>query len=162
MPPRQPLIEANTIIVLKDGVRVSTQYDTATANSYPLERHRKACKRQQEEKLARQFRSTNESEELESFDLQLLFRPPLASFDSDRAIHGMQVECPGQWVQWSPGSIWETYPFRLHKSKEVGWTPIKIDGGSNGLVVRAKRCWKLLDESDTEDGPMPCVACKMV
>ncbi|KAF7785094.1 hypothetical protein Agabi119p4_1259 [Agaricus bisporus var. burnettii] len=157
-------IKEDTTITLEDGVQVRTQYDSAekkhvvtcniclgkiklaaTANSYPLERHREACKRRGVKERHPRFRVSEDVFEASgSFDLQLLFRSASTSINSRSNSSWIQVECPGQWVQWSPGSIWETYPFRLHKSG-LGWTPICIDESSNG-----------------EDGPGPCTACKAV
>jgi hypothetical protein len=96
-----------------------------------------------------------------SFQLQLLFHPTLTSSESNITCW-TSVKCPGQWVQWCPGSIWETYPFRLHKSQEVGWRPIALDGAGNGLVVRAKHCWRQVNEINNEDSPSPCISCKGV
>ncbi|EKM80850.1 hypothetical protein AGABI1DRAFT_126893 [Agaricus bisporus var. burnettii JB137-S8] len=179
---RAPLHE-DTSITLEDGEQVRTRYDSeqkkhivtcnmcnteiklaGTAHPYPLERHRSACKRQQKKRENRKFRPPEGVfDSLESFDFQLLFQPALASPDPANSTGNRnQVECPGQWVQWSPGSVWETYPFQLHKANEVGWTPISIDGVVNGLVVRAKRCWKQLDGIDVEDEPRPCHDCKEV
>ncbi|XP_006455832.1 hypothetical protein AGABI2DRAFT_121753 [Agaricus bisporus var. bisporus H97] len=175
-------LQEDTTITLEDGTQFRTLYDSAmkrhivtcnicfdkiklaaTANSYPLEKHRKTCQQGQDKLNNPRFRARGDVFEASgSFDLQLLFRSASASFESRNNTNRIQVECPGQWVQWSPGSIWETYPFRLHKSKELGWTPIGIDDMSNALVLRARRCWKQVDVIDDEDGPGSCAACKGV
>jgi hypothetical protein len=181
---RPERILEDTTITLKDGTQFRTRYERdwhivtcnlcslvvklpLTANPQPLESHLKACKARQEKRAARQekraareFQTLDAVPEAErSFGLQLLFHMPTTSINSDRRT---PVECPGQWVQWSAGSIWETYPFRLHKAKDIGWIPISIDESHNGLVVRAKKCWRKLEEFDSEDNPSPCFPCREV
>lgn len=69
-------------------------------------------------------------------------------------------DCPSQWVQWIPGSVWETYPFRLHKSADVCWKPIEIDEDGMGVVMRAKNCQRKLQEVDGDY--TPCTPCQRV
>jgi hypothetical protein len=77
-------------------------------------------------------------------------------------MEGSQLNARANGYSGLPGSIWETYPFRLHKAKDVGWMPISIDDAHNGLVVRAKKCWKTLKDFDDENEPSPCLPCRGV
>jgi hypothetical protein len=181
MPPRAKQVLEDTVILLNNGKQIQTKYDheqkrhivscdicnktislSATASPYQLERHRSVCRERTERQAAKKFQTSEAVLDGEgSFQLQLLFHPTSTSSESNNTCW-TGVECPGQWVRWAPGSIWETYPFRLHKSQEVGWRPIAIDSADNGMVLRAKNCWRRVNEIDSEDSPSPCIVCKGV
>ncbi|KLO09091.1 hypothetical protein SCHPADRAFT_879793 [Schizopora paradoxa] len=50
--------------------------------------------------------------------------------------------CPGAWVDWTPGSIWSTYPFQRHEHEDLGWELIGYDKKSDPhrLLLRSVEC----------------------
>ena len=58
--------------------------------------------------------------------------------------------CDGQWVDWYPGSIWDTYAYQQHEHKAIPWTLIGIKDGR--VRLRSKTCAEYL-EADSEGGP---------
>ncbi|KAJ6618015.1 hypothetical protein B0H10DRAFT_1947987 [Mycena sp. CBHHK59/15] len=41
------------------------------------------------------------------------------------------IPCPGISIEWTPGSIWDSYPYLQHSYRDVGWEPIGFE--STGL-----------------------------
>lgn len=50
-------------------------------------------------------------------------------------------ECPGVLVKWTPGSVWNTYPYHQHSSKKMKleWEPVSWNS-EEGLCLRATSC----------------------
>lgn len=64
--------------------------------------------------------------------------------------------CPGYTVSWSAGSVWTTYPYHQHGTREsMGWTPIAFQIDPNTIVLQANTCSKEIPESNT----LPCTSC---
>jgi hypothetical protein len=67
--------------------------------------------------------------------------------------------CDGQWVEWYPGSIWNTYAYQQHKHKAIPWTLIRIKDGR--VRLQSKACAKYLEaEGDPETGETVCQSCR--
>ncbi|KAJ7766390.1 hypothetical protein DFH07DRAFT_769929 [Mycena maculata] len=58
-------------------------------------------------------------------------RPPLVS----------NLPCPGVAVDWTPGSIWATYPYLQHEVWSIGWEPIAF--GHQKIFIRAENSRRL-------------------
>ena len=48
-------------------------------------------------------------------------------------------ECSGVLVEWTPGSVWDTYPYHLHNHHSYGWEPIAFEN-NKWLRLRSKDC----------------------
>ena len=48
--------------------------------------------------------------------------------------------CPGVLVSWTPGSVWDTYPYQLHAHCSLGWEPVSFLKDTNQLCLRADSC----------------------
>ncbi|KAF8155394.1 hypothetical protein B0H34DRAFT_849557 [Crassisporium funariophilum] len=68
---------------------------------------------------------------------------------------GRQIPCPGQPVEWLPGSIWETYPYYQHNMRAVGWRPIAFNHEENEIVIRSDNCLGFILDTDEP----PCKEC---
>jgi hypothetical protein len=64
--------------------------------------------------------------------------------------------CSGQWVQWTPGPIWNTYPYQRHDKCDLPWVPI---GWKTGWVqLRSLECaQRLVTDLEQESGT--CYVC---
>ncbi|KAF8067653.1 hypothetical protein FPV67DRAFT_1652655 [Lyophyllum atratum] len=63
-------------------------------------------------------------------------------------------DCQGQWVEWYPGTSWDTYAYRQHEQKATPW--ILIEMRETRVRLRAKSCLKVLH--DAHHYPV-CPAC---
>jgi hypothetical protein len=67
-----------------------------------------------------------------------------------------RAPCPGQWVHWVPGSVWDTYAYHQHERPTMAWTLEGIDG--ERVRLRAKQCEGLLQtENELNNGN--CMEC---
>lgn len=66
----------------------------------------------------------------------------------------MKVPCVGVLVQWTPGSVWDTYPYQLHSSCSMGWEPVSFIKNAQKLRLRVDDC---LIETDSADST--CTRC---
>ncbi|TFK58729.1 hypothetical protein BDN72DRAFT_730422, partial [Pluteus cervinus] len=65
--------------------------------------------------------------------------------------------CPGQWIKWLPGAVWDTYAYQQHQHSSVTWKLIGI--GENDFVrLRANKCKQYLTTS-TECQNGACSGC---
>jgi hypothetical protein len=66
------------------------------------------------------------------------------------------LDCCGQWVQWTLGPIWNTYPYQRHDKSSLPWVPI---GWRTGWIqLRSLVCaWQLVTE--VEKGSGTCSVC---
>lgn len=48
-------------------------------------------------------------------------------------------KCQGILVQWTPGSVWDTYPFHCHETCTFPWELIRISN-HNWLCLRSTSC----------------------
>lgn len=94
-------------------------------------------------------RLNNESENLGSDDSE--------SDEDVSKEDGFVNRCEGQLVEWTPGSVWETYAYQQHDSEDIGWIPIGFKG-SHWIRVRSKSCHGVLSE-DKEKKRQNCKAC---
>lgn len=65
------------------------------------------------------------------------------------------LPCPGMMVRWEAGSIWDTYPYHQHASRNIGWTPIGYGQDDRSLLIRSDGCTAPKTGSDG----YPCNAC---
>lgn len=137
-----PHITRNTEIVLDNGaVTTQTRYDPKenrhyarcdichivevklppTANPHNLKIYRAACKQLQQHKCT----STNSTLFIDKGataggQIKTTVSMHGTSIRRQRSTNATPLDvsysCPGQWVHWSAGSLWETYPFQLHPS----------------------------------------------
>jgi hypothetical protein len=63
-------------------------------------------------------------------------------------------ECPGVLVSWTPGSVWDTYPYQLHAYRSLGWEPVSFLKATNQLRLRADGCTNMCSIDD-----QPCGQC---
>lgn len=54
-------------------------------------------------------------------------------------IDSMQ-ECTGVLVEWTAGSVWDTYPYHQHGIRSHPWEPIGFEGNDSWLRLRSKDC----------------------
>ncbi|KAF8056034.1 hypothetical protein FPV67DRAFT_1457452 [Lyophyllum atratum] len=54
-------------------------------------------------------------------------------------------DCQGQWVEWYPGTSWDTYAYRQHEQKATPW--ILIEMRETRVRLRAKSCLKVLHDA---------------
>ena len=61
------------------------------------------------------------------------------------------TDCSGQWVQWTPGAIWNTYPYQRHDKNDLPWVPI---GWRKGWIqIRSFECaQQLVTDIEKESG----------
>ncbi|KAF8165171.1 hypothetical protein B0H34DRAFT_830366, partial [Crassisporium funariophilum] len=96
------------------------------------------------------------------------------SFTAPTAVYGQQPEndiiasnlpfqtahlemfCKGQWVDWYPGSVWDTYAYQQHEHKLIPWTLVGVEG--RRVRLQSKKCKKYL-ESIHEPNEAVCSAC---
>lgn len=64
------------------------------------------------------------------------------------------MPCIGILVQWTPGLVWDTYPYQLHSVSSVDWEPIGFIKDAQQLRLHADAC---LDETDSVD--LTCIHC---
>lgn len=181
----RPHIKEDTDLVLKDGVIIWTKYNAEqnrhfarcdvcedvtiklppTADPNALESHRNACKQRQVRQAVPPILVVKEASTSGQLHNAASFHTPARPIS---VLQGTSInitpletvyDCPGQWVYWIPGSIWKTYPFRIHETLDT-WKPVSIDDKHNGLILRAKSCWKKLPEVNGDD--TPCGACQSV
>lgn len=69
--------------------------------------------------------------------------------------------CKGTWVQWLPGSVWDTYAYSQHELSHVTWKLAQINDDNNSICLKAKSCQKLL-ESDKERLGGTCSVCSAI
>jgi hypothetical protein len=69
--------------------------------------------------------------------------------------------CKGTWIQWLPGSIWDTYAYAQHELSHVTWQLAQIDEDKNNICLKAKACQKLL-KTDTERLEGTCSVCSAI
>ncbi|KAJ7163663.1 hypothetical protein C8R46DRAFT_1163839 [Mycena filopes] len=69
------------------------------------------------------------------------------------------VACPGVSVAWTPGSIWDSYPYLQHAYRDVGWEPIGFDSANNRIRIRAEDCQHPVSGGNLE---RPCNPCRTV
>ncbi|KAF8162739.1 hypothetical protein B0H34DRAFT_805390 [Crassisporium funariophilum] len=83
------------------------------------------------------------------------------SFTAPTAVYGQQSEndiiasnlpfqtahlemfCKGQWVDWYPGSVWDTYAYQQHEHKLIPWTLVGVEG--RRVRLQSKKCKKYLE-----------------
>jgi len=87
------------------------------------------------------------------FNLPDEMKAPFVSFFSEKE---EEPRCQGQWVDWYPGSIWDTYAYQQHEHKLIPWTLIGIEGGH--VRLQSKACKKYLT-SNVEMKRAVCLAC---
>jgi len=64
---------------------------------------------------------------------------PVVAPDSPRSDQAPPIPCSGVSVRWTPGTIWETYPFPSHSFVKHPWDIIKFCPPSH-LWLRSKGC----------------------
>lgn len=68
-------------------------------------------------------------------------------------------ECAGVPVEWTPGSVWDTYPFHQHGIRAHPWEPIAFEGNDSWLRLRSKQCCIVLSGNETNaSGCARCAA----
>lgn len=65
------------------------------------------------------------------------------------------IDCNGVPVEWTPGSVWDTYPFHQHGIRDHPWAPIAFEGNENWLRLRSNQCSIVFSGSETN---APCCA----
>lgn len=68
-------------------------------------------------------------------------------------------ECSGVEIVWSPGSIWDTYPYHQHSSRVMQWTISGVDEARNLLIIRPVTCKGRLSSMNEA---MACSACMAI
>lgn len=133
-----------------------------TADPNTLEVHREACQRRKLKKRSTTF-ITKELTMGGQVNTRVSVHEPAATkLRNTTKVTPLEATfiCPGQGVIWVPGSIWETYPFSIHKSLDAHWRPCRFDKKTNHLVFRAKGCWKRVQEADGDI--TPCIPCQHI
>lgn len=69
-----------------------------------------------------------------------------------------ELPCPGLAIQWRPGSIWGTYPYRQHEIYAVGWTPVSFGAENDEIFLHSDRCSLKILETDEP----PCIQCRLL
>ncbi|KAF8074122.1 hypothetical protein FPV67DRAFT_1446920 [Lyophyllum atratum] len=69
-----------------------------------------------------------------------------------------EVPCPGIWVDWSPGSVWTTYPYQLHDKRDLRWQPIAFGKETSQICLRSETCVHPVSGSDGTT----CKACMAI
>ena len=63
--------------------------------------------------------------------------------------------CSGQWVQWTPGPIWNSYPYQRHDRSDLPWVPI---GWKTGWIqIRSLGCDQLLNDAEKAGTCRVCI-----
>ena len=65
-----------------------------------------------------------------------------------------KYSCPGILVDWTPGSVWDYYPYQVHTAHSLGWQPTAFSEATNSITIRACSC---LHES--VQGSTMCKSC---
>ena len=86
-----------------------------------------------------------------------LIPPPQHESDAENIVSQPSglYSCKGTWIQWLPGSIWDTYAYAQHELSHVTWQLAQIDEDNNRICLKVKACHKLL-ESDKERSDGAC------
>ena len=58
----------------------------------------------------------------------------------------------GVLVSWTPGSVWDTYPYQLHAYHCLGWEPVSFLKATNQLHLRADSCTNMCSIDDQPCG----------
>ncbi|KAG5634291.1 hypothetical protein H0H81_002523, partial [Sphagnurus paluster] len=66
--------------------------------------------------------------------------------------------CPGQIVEWYPGSVWETYAYQQHDDPSMTWTPVGFEG-SKYIIIRSNSCSGKLSQEELLRGWKVCKEC---
>lgn len=94
----------------------------------------------------------NPTQLIDFFDLPPSSPPCYPDSDDIVKVEGeSDPECNGQWVQWTPGPIWNTYPYQRHDTGDLSWVPI---GWKTGWIqIRSFGCaQRLLTDIERESG----------
>jgi hypothetical protein len=84
--------------------------------------------------------STDEElEELSDLSLSIMMAD-LRSSSPAPEIDSMQAACTGVLVEWTAGSVWDTYPYHQHGIRSHPWEPIGFEGNDSWLRLRSKDC----------------------
>jgi hypothetical protein len=70
------------------------------------------------------------------------------------------VPCPGISVEWTPGSIWATYPYNQHTTGDLEWTPVSFDQERNQIVLQSSHCLVEVSPSPKGVAVIPCLQCQ--
>jgi hypothetical protein len=65
--------------------------------------------------------------------------------------------CTGQLVEWTPGSVWETYAIQSHENGSIGWNPVGFED-SNWVRLQSKLCQIYL-QTEAEVNCRSCDSC---
>jgi hypothetical protein len=57
--------------------------------------------------------------------------------------------CPGVAVNWTLGSIWDTYPYQVHAHWSLGWQPVAFLEANNTIIIHADSCTGNSKQCDT-------------
>jgi hypothetical protein len=68
-------------------------------------------------------------------------------------------ECTGVLVEWTAGSVWDTYPYHQHGIRSHPWEPIGFEGNDSWLRLRSKDCCIVLLRNVNEL-EMNCLCCR--
>jgi hypothetical protein len=69
-------------------------------------------------------------------------------------------ECTGVLVEWTAGSVWDTYPYHQHGVRNLPWEPIGFEGNDSWLRLRSKDCCVIL--LHTEINRLCCHKCAAI
>ncbi|KAF8154482.1 hypothetical protein B0H34DRAFT_860372 [Crassisporium funariophilum] len=90
--------------------------------------------------------------------------PPLAEFtDSDDELEDDNLNfasdklCKEERVEWTPGSVWDTFPYQQHADNTIGWKPFLLDS-DKWIQLRSNECKKYLT-THKERELQACVNC---
>lgn len=92
------------------------------------------------------------------------FRPTVLNHFSQNPLPTSQqpekpMLCHGTQVDWTPGSIWVSYPYHQHEVRMVGWSPIAFNSKTNTITLRSDKCSGSLSKEEFE---APCRSCRNV
>lgn len=76
-------------------------------------------------------------------------------FEDD--IFGSQDYCKGERVEWTPGSVWDTFPYQQHADNTIGWKPFLLDN-DKWIQLRSNTCKKYL-KTRKERELQACINC---
>jgi len=65
--------------------------------------------------------------------------------------------CTGQLVEWTAGSVWDTYAYGNHDDDSVGWTPTGFSGSTH-IRLQSTKCRKFL-QTEHEEMQGTCTFC---
>ncbi|THH13601.1 hypothetical protein EW146_g6638 [Bondarzewia mesenterica] len=71
-------------------------------------------------------------------------------------VSGHFGECKGSLVEWTPGSVWSTYPYHQHDARDWSWEPIGFENKS-WIRLRSTRCAVFATRND-----LSCDACRVI